>query len=51
MSPADYGELERRLELYGKLAVAEAQAAMGDRGWPLSRAMKDLRKRSGFTQA
>jgi len=45
MSLAHYGELERRLDLHGKLMVAEAQAAMGDRGRPLSLAMKDLRKR------
>jgi len=32
MSLAHYGKMERRLELYEKLAVAEAQVAAGDRG-------------------
>ncbi len=45
MSLARYGEIERQLELYGKLAVAEAQAAAGDRGRPLNRVMTELRKR------
>ena len=45
MSLAHYGKMERRLELYEKLAVAEAQTAAGDRGRPLSRVMKDLRAR------
>jgi prevent-host-death family protein len=45
MSLAHYGELQRKLELYGKLAVAEAQVARGDRGRPLSQVMKSLRKR------
>jgi len=45
MSLAHYGKLERRLELYEKLAVAESQVATGDRGRSLSRVMKDLRDR------
>ena len=45
MSLAHYGKLERRLELYEKLAVAEAQAAAGDSGRSLSRVMKDLKAR------
>ena len=45
MSLAKYGEMERTLELYGKLAVAEAQATAGNRGRPLNRVMADLRKR------
>ncbi len=45
MSLAQYGELQRKLELYGKLAVAEAEAGAGDRGRSLSRVMRDLRKR------
>jgi prevent-host-death family protein len=45
MSLATYGELERRLELYEKLTVAEAQVAAGQRGRPLDRVMADLRKR------
>lgn len=45
MSLAHYGEMERRLELYEKLAAAEAQVAGGDRGRSLGRVMKDLRAR------
>ncbi|MEO6202671.1 MAG: type II toxin-antitoxin system Phd/YefM family antitoxin [Nitrospirales bacterium] len=45
MSLAKYGEMERRLELYAKLTVAEAQVAAGQRGRPLDRVMDDLRKR------
>ena len=45
MSLAHYGKMERRLEMYEKLAAAEAQVAAGDRGRPLSRVMKDLRTR------
>lgn len=45
MSLAQYGELEKKLELYEKLTVAEAQVAAGDRGRPLNRVMRDLRKR------
>lgn len=45
MSLAYYGKMERRLELYEKLSVAEAHVAAGDRGRPLSRVMKDLKAR------
>ena len=45
MSLAQYGELQKKLELYGKLAVAEEQYAIGDRGGSLSQVMKNLRKR------
>lgn len=45
MSLATYGEIERTLELYGKLAVAEAEAAKGNRGRALNQVMADLRKR------
>lgn len=45
MSLATYGEMERRLELYEKLTVAEAQVAAGQRRRPLDRVMDDLRKR------
>ena len=45
MSLAKYGEMERTLELYEKLAVAESQATAGNRGRPLDRVMADLRKR------
>ncbi len=45
MSLAQYGELQRKLELYGKLAMAETQVAAGDRGRPLGQVLKTLRKR------
>lgn len=45
MSLAHYGKLERRLELYEKLAIAEAHVAAGDRGRPLNHVMKNLRAR------
>ncbi len=45
MSLALYGELQKKLELYAKLAIAEEQHAAGDRGRSLSQVMKDLRNR------
>jgi hypothetical protein len=45
MSLTQYGEWQRKLELYGKLAAAQAHVATGDRGRPLSQVMKSLRKR------
>lgn len=45
MSLALYGQLQMRLELYGKLAAAQAQVAAGQRGRALSHVMRDLRKR------
>jgi prevent-host-death family protein len=45
MSLAKYGEMQRKLELFGKLAVAQAQRAGGDRGRELADVVKDLRKK------
>lgn len=45
MSLAHYGKIERRLDLYEKLAAAEGQVAAGDRGRPLGQVMKNLRAR------
>jgi len=45
MSLAHYGNLQRKLDLYGKLAVAQAQKAGGDKGRSLSQVMKDLRRK------
>ena len=45
MSLAHYGSLQRKLDLYSKLAVAQAQKAAGDRGRTLSEVMKDLRRK------
>jgi prevent-host-death family protein len=45
MSMAQYGQLQLKLELFSKLAVAQAQKASGDQGRTLNQVMKDLRKR------
>lgn len=45
MSIAQYSKLQLKLDLFGKLAVAQAQRAGGDKGRSLSAVMKDLRKR------
>lgn len=47
MSLAQYGELQRRLELYAKLAAAQAEAAAGAKPRDLADVMRDLRKRLG----
>jgi len=45
MSMAHYSKLQLKLELFTKLAVAQARRASGDRGRTVSQAMKELRKR------
>ena len=45
MSMAHYSKLQLKLELFSKLAVAQAQRASGDRGRTVSQVMKDLRNR------
>ena len=45
MSIASYSKLQLKLELFGKLAVAQSQRANGDKGRTVSQVMKDLRKR------
>jgi hypothetical protein len=45
MSMAQYGQLQLKLELFSKLALAQAQKASGDKGRTLHQVMKDLRKR------
>ena len=45
MSMAHYSKLQLKLDLIGKLAVAQAQRAAGDKGRALPAVMKDLRKR------
>lgn len=45
MSIAQYGKLQIKLDLFSKLAVAQAQRASGDKGRSLSAVMKDIRKR------
>ena len=45
MSMAQYGRLQLKMDLFGKLAVAQAQRAKGNRGRGLSAVMKDIRRR------
>ena len=45
MSMAHYSRLQKKLDLYGKLAVAQAQKAAGDKGKSLSDVMKDIRNK------
>ena len=45
MSMAQYGKIQLKLDLFSKLAVAQAQRANGDKGRSLSAVMKDIRKR------
>ncbi|MDP3110859.1 MAG: type II toxin-antitoxin system Phd/YefM family antitoxin [Thermodesulfovibrionales bacterium] len=45
MSMAQYSKLQLKLDLFSKLAVAQAQKASGDKGRTLSQVMKDLKKR------
>jgi prevent-host-death family protein len=45
MSIAQYSKMQLKLDLFSKLAVAQAQRAKGDRSRTLSQVMKDLRKR------
>ena len=44
MSIAHYADMQRRMDLYRKLAVAQAQKASGDRGRPLADVVSDLRE-------
>ena len=45
MSLVQYGEIQMKLDLYSKLAAAQAQVAAGEKGRRLSQIMRDLRKR------
>ena len=45
MSIAQYSLLQKKLELFSKLAAAQAQKAGGDKGKPLEKVMKDIRKK------
>ena len=45
MSMAHYCKLQLKLELFSKLAVAQAQRAGADSGRNVSQVMKNLRKR------
>ncbi len=45
MSIVQYSKLQLKLDLFSKLAIAQAQRASGDKGRTLSQVMKELRKR------
>lgn len=45
MSVAHYSQLQLKLELFSKLAVARAQRAAGSTGRTLNQVTKELRKR------
>ena len=45
MSMAQYGQLQLKLELFSKLALAQAQKASGDGERTLQQVMKNIRKR------
>jgi prevent-host-death family protein len=45
MSMAQYSKMQLKIDLFGKLAIAQAQRGSGDKGRSLSQVMKDLRKR------
>ena len=45
MSIAHYERLKARVELFGKLAVAQGQAAAGEKGLTHTQVMKKLRRR------
>ena len=45
MSLAHYSQLQIKLELFGKLAVAQSQIRAGEKGRTLRQVMKDLRNR------
>jgi prevent-host-death family protein len=45
MSLAQYSQLQLKLDLYSKLAAAQAHVAAGDKGRTLRDVMKDLRKK------
>lgn len=45
LSIQEYRKLERKLDLFAKLSVAQAQWDQGNRGRPYHDVMKDIRKR------
>jgi prevent-host-death family protein len=45
MSIEHYERLKARVELFGKLAVAQAQAAVGEKGFTHNQMIKKLRQR------
>ena len=45
MSISHYNQIQKRLELFSKLAAAESQRAAGDKGRPLNQVMKDIKQK------
>ena len=45
MSMAVYGQLQLKLNLYAKLAAAQAEVAAGSKGRTLEQVMRNIRKR------
>ncbi len=45
MSMAQFSKMQLKLDLFGKLAVAQAERAKGGRGRSLAAVMKDMLKR------
>ena len=45
MSLARYSQMQQKLELFSKLAVAQSQKAKGERGRKLTDVVRDLRKK------
>jgi prevent-host-death family protein len=45
MSISHYAQLQKKLELYSKLAIAESQRSSGDNGRALSQIMKDIKRK------
>jgi len=45
MSMAQYSKLQLKMDLFKKLAAAQAEKAAGDKGRTLARVMKDLQRR------
>ncbi|MCU0580432.1 MAG: hypothetical protein MUF69_12960 [Desulfobacterota bacterium] len=44
MSMGHHSKLQKKLELYAKLAVAQAERAAGEKGRMLPEVMKDIRR-------
>ena len=45
MSISHYNQIQKRLELFSKLAAAESQRTAGDKGRPLNQVMKDIKQK------
>jgi len=50
MSMARYAQMQMKIDLFGKLAVAQNQVASGDKGRTLKQVMSNIKKRLHETQ-